>query len=150
MKPSNSVNKMNIIKVDHDKQLEDAYSVRQTVFIKEQNVPPDIELDEHDQTAVHFVGYNGDQPIAASRLRLVDDYGKLERICVLKEERGKQYGVQIIHHMESYLSEQGFKKSKLNAQKHAEDFYKKIGYKTISGEFMDAGIPHVTMVKELS
>ncbi|SEP85354.1 GNAT family N-acetyltransferase [Piscibacillus halophilus] len=141
---------MNVNQVQSKKQLEDAYQVRTKVFIEEQHVPPEIEVDEHEGDAVHFVGYLNDQPIAASRLRIIDDSGKLERICVLKDHRGQHYGVQMIEAMEQYLTQQNVSKSKLNAQTHAEDFYKKLGYHTISNEFMDAGIPHVTMVKELN
>lgn len=54
-----------------------------------------------------------------------------------------------MHKMEDIAREQGISKLKLNAQTHAENFYKKLGYETVSGLFMDAGIPHVTMVKEI-
>ncbi|MGM8214635.1 GNAT family N-acetyltransferase [Bacillaceae bacterium W0354] len=142
---------MDIIKVMTKEQLDEAFQIRKTVFIDEQNVPANLEMDEHDETAIHFVGYDENQkPIAASRLRFIDDYGKLERICVLKEHRGKQFGKSIILQMEEYIKQHGYQKSKLNAQSYAETFYKKLGYKTISDEFMDAGIPHVTMIKQLS
>ncbi|SHG30423.1 GNAT family N-acetyltransferase [Ornithinibacillus halophilus] len=140
---------MRIIITKNTQEKNDAFSVRTTVFVEEQNVSPEEELDEHDATAIHFVGYEDNQPIAASRLRFVDEYGKLERICVLKEYRGKHFGQQIIEEMEKVIKEEGFKKSKLNAQTHAEAFYQKLGYETVSEEFMDAGIPHVTMVKSL-
>ncbi|WP_407703013.1 GNAT family N-acetyltransferase [Virgibacillus tibetensis] len=119
------------------------------VFVEEQKVPPEEELDEHDKTAIHFIGYENNEPIAASRLRFVEGYGKLERICVLKNHRGKSHGRQIILAMEKLISSKGYSKAKLNAQTHAENFYQRLGYKTISGEFLDAGIPHVTMVKDL-
>ncbi|QDP39812.1 GNAT family N-acetyltransferase [Radiobacillus deserti] len=127
----------------------DAYSVRRQVFVEEQNVPPELEIDDLEDIAIHFVGYENHIPVAASRLRLVEDYGKLERICVLKEHRGKSYGKDIISRMEAYIQDKGLQKSKLNAQTHAEGFYKSLGYKTISDTFMDAGIPHVTMIKSL-
>ncbi|MGP4072124.1 GNAT family N-acetyltransferase [Piscibacillus sp. B03] len=141
---------MNVVQVKIESQMKDAYHVRSEVFINEQNVPPEIEVDEHESDAIHFVGYLEEEPIAASRLRTVDDYCKLERICVLKEYRGKHYGIQMIQEMEKYLADHQINKAKLNAQTHAEQFYKRLGYETISDEFMDAGIPHVTMVKELS
>lgn len=125
------------------------FDIRKEVFVKEQGVSEEEEWDEHDQTAIHFIGYNEDQPVAASRLRFLDEYGKLERICVLKEARGKHFGKEIILKMEDIAKQKGYTKTKLNAQTHAEGFYKKLGYKTVSGEFLDAGIPHVTMVKEL-
>ncbi|WP_407271019.1 GNAT family N-acetyltransferase [Radiobacillus sp. PE A8.2] len=140
---------MEITIVETDKQKNDAYYVRNTVFVQEQNVPPELEIDDLEAEATHFVGYVDDQPIAAGRLRLVDDYGKLERICVLKEYRGLAYGQKLISAMEAHIQTSGYPKVKLNAQTHAENFYKFIGYETVSDQFMDAGIPHVTMIKQL-
>ncbi|WP_087973555.1 GNAT family N-acetyltransferase [Oceanobacillus rekensis] len=140
---------MNTKIVNTREELEHAYKIRMNVFVEEQNVPSDEELDEHDASAIHFITYDDVLPIAASRLRFVDEYGKLERICVLKDYRGKSYGKQIIHEMEKVIAAKGYNKAKLNAQTHAEDFYKKLGYQTVSGEFLDAGIPHITMIKEL-
>ncbi|WP_186576023.1 GNAT family N-acetyltransferase [Aquibacillus kalidii] len=138
---------MKIMIVDTDKIQQDAYYVRKTVFVEEQKVPPELEIDELENEAIHFVGYEDNRPVAASRLRLVDGYGKLERVCVLKEFRGKSLGKQLMKEMEVEISRRGLAKAKLNAQTHAEAFYKSIGYETISDEFMDAGIPHVTMQK---
>lgn len=140
---------MELFIVETDEQLKDAYKVRHTVFVKEQGVPPEIEIDELENEAIHFVGYEDNLPISAGRIRFVDDYGKLERVCVLKEFRGYSYGKQIITKMEQTIAAKGKNKAKLNAQTHAEAFYESLGYKTISDEFMDAGIPHVTMIKEL-
>ncbi|MFD1040693.1 GNAT family N-acetyltransferase [Virgibacillus byunsanensis] len=141
---------MDIKIIQTNEEREQAYQVRTVVFVEEQKVPPEEEVDQHEEEAIHFVGYEDGKPIAASRLRLVESYGKLERICVMKEHRGKSYGSQIIQAMEDEISKNGYKKAKLNAQTHAEDFYQHLGYETISGEFMDAGIPHVTMVKQLN
>lgn len=140
---------MNIKIAETNTELEQAYQVRMAVFVEEQHVSPEIELDEHDSTAVHFIGYDEEAPISASRLRFVDHYGKLERICVLKEHRGKSYGSQMIQSMEANVSGKGYHKAKLNAQTHAIEFYQRLGYETVSGEFLDAGIPHVTMIKTL-
>ncbi|HLS07160.1 MAG TPA: GNAT family N-acetyltransferase [Bacillota bacterium] len=141
---------MKVQMVTTETELNDAFTIRKVVFIDEQNVPPHIERDEYDQTATHVIGYKNHQPIATGRIRLIDDYGKLERIAVLKEHRGKSYGTQVIAHMEQIILQKGFTQAKLNAQTHATDFYEKLGYQVISTEFMDAGIPHVTMKKDLS
>lgn len=139
---------MQVRKVTTEEERNDAFRIRTIVFVEEQKVPVDEELDHHDETAIHFVGYENDQPVAASRLRFENDYGKLERICVLPEYRGKHFGQQIVEEMEREIAKNGYKKAKLNAQTHAEEFYKRIGYSTAdSGIFMDAGIPHVTMTK---
>ncbi|AIF42794.1 GNAT family N-acetyltransferase [Virgibacillus sp. SK37] len=140
---------MKIKKVENQQELEQAYNVRMVVFVDEQQVSPEEEMDENDAHSIHFVGYEGAEPIAASRLRFVDTYGKLERICILKEHRGKSFGRQMIEAMEREIAAQGYQKAKLNGQIQAENFYKKLGYQTVSDVFMDAGIPHVTMVKEL-
>ncbi|UJL47644.1 GNAT family N-acetyltransferase [Virgibacillus sp. NKC19-16] len=140
---------MNIKIAETNKDIDHAYHVRMTVFVDEQKVPPEEEVDDHDKTCLHFIGYEDEKPIAASRLRFVDNYGKLERICVLKNHRGKSHGTEIIDKMEEIISNKGYAKSKLNAQTHAVNFYQHLGYEVISGEFMDAGIPHVTMIKHL-
>ncbi|GIO25786.1 GNAT family N-acetyltransferase [Ornithinibacillus bavariensis] len=139
---------MDIKITQNAKEKEHAFRIRTLVFVEEQKVPVEEEIDEYDKTAIHFVGYEDNKPIAASRLRFVEEYGKLERICVLNEFRGKSYGKEIIAAMEQIIKENGYKRAKLNAQTHAEGFYQKLGYKTVSDKFLDAGIPHVTMIKE--
>ncbi|WP_181349110.1 GNAT family N-acetyltransferase [Thalassobacillus sp. CUG 92003] len=140
---------MNIKTVTSSASLEDAYHIRRTVFIEEQNVSPDEELDGLDNEAIHLVGYIHEQPIAAARLRFVDEYGKLERICVLPTFRGNAYGKKMIEALETVIIEQNSSHAKLNAQSHAKGFYQLLGYEQISDEFVDAGILHVTMTKQL-
>jgi predicted GNAT family N-acyltransferase len=135
--------------VENQKELEDAFSVRKTVFIHEQNVPAEEEIDQYEDDSTHFVYYNDEAPTGAGRFRSVDGYGKVERICVLKEARKTGAGKAIMDEIEKFASINGLRKLKLNAQTHAIPFYSGLGYKIISEEFMDAGIPHKTMVKEL-
>lgn len=138
---------MNIKIAESNKEITDAYHIRKTVFVTEQQVPLSIEMDNYDDEAIHFIGYLNDVPILASRLRFVNDYGKLERICVLKEHRGKSFGQHVIQAMELTIKGHGYDRAVLNAQEHAINFYKKLGYRVISKPFIDAGIPHVTMEK---
>ncbi len=140
---------MDLKVVETEEELQDAYKVRFTVFVNEQGVPEELEIDELEQEALHFIGYGNKGPVAASRMRFVDGYAKMERICVLQSQRGKGFGRDILLFMEDKAKEKGMKKAKLNAQIQAEKFYQSLGYETISGEFMDAGIPHVTMTKPL-
>jgi predicted GNAT family N-acyltransferase len=135
--------------VENQSELNDAYSVRKTVFIHEQNVPAEEEIDQHEDEATHFVLYKDDSPVGAGRFRLFDHYGKVERICVLKEMRKIGAGKAIMDKIETFASSQGLQKLKLNAQTHAIPFYSGLGYEVISEEFMDAGIPHKTMVKQI-
>lgn len=140
---------MEIVEVQHEKQLKDAFSVRTSVFVDEQQVPETIEKDSLDQQATHFVGYIDNTPVAAARYRIESDYAKLERICVLKDFRGQSLGKELILHIEKSLLQKGVAKVKLGAQTHAESFYLKLGYQTASDVFLDADMPHVMMEKQL-
>ncbi|MED1472049.1 GNAT family N-acetyltransferase [Bacillus salipaludis] len=135
--------------VENEKELEDAFSVRRTVFIDEQNVPEEEEIDQHEEEATHFVMYHEGSPIGAGRFRLVDGFGKVERICIMKQARGTGAGKTIMNGIEDYARKMGIQKLKLNSQTHAIPFYGGLGYEVVSEEFMDAGIPHKTMVKKI-
>ncbi|TMW72981.1 GNAT family N-acetyltransferase [Alteribacter natronophilus] len=141
---------MDIRVVKSEKEKEDAFQVRRTVFVDEQHVPEEEEIDEFEEEAVHFVAYadsEGEKPVGAGRLRILDDIGKVERICVLKEFRTQGVGDRIMQKIEEEAERHPIEELKLNAQVQAERFYKRLGYETISGEFFDAGIPHVAMRK---
>ncbi|SOB91788.1 predicted GNAT family N-acyltransferase [Ureibacillus xyleni] len=129
-------------------ELELAFSIRKKVFVIEQGVPLHLELDEYDATSTHFIVLDQDKTIAAARLREIESkVGKVERVCVLKEYRGKKLGVLIMQKVEEYAIKQGWKKLKLNAQSYAVPFYEKLGFQVTSPEFLDANIPHRAMEK---
>ena len=132
-----------------DEELQHAISIRQSVFVEEQDVPIEEELDEFDSTATHFVLYTQNKPIGTGRCRLIYNTMKVERICVLKSLRRSGAGKQIMLAIEHYAQNEGVSILKLDAQTHAEGFYQKLGYRTTSEEFLDAGIPHVSMTKNL-
>ncbi|MDR0136517.1 GNAT family N-acetyltransferase [Metabacillus idriensis] len=136
--------------VKSDEELQDAYDVRTKVFVEEQQVPEEEEIDQFEREASHVVLYDGDKPVGAGRFRILNGIGKIERICVLPDYRSKGAGKIIMEKLEEIAASKEMQTLKLNAQTHAEPFYEKLGYNTISKEtFLDAGIPHVTMVKEM-
>ena len=137
-----------LVTTDEDRKR--AFALRKEVFVKEQGVPLSLELDEHDETAVHFLVNNGENSIATARLREVEPkVGKVERVCVLTNYRGKRLGVLIMEAVEQYAKDAAFKTLKLNAQSYAVPFYEKLDYTVTSPEFMDAGIPHRAMEKKI-
>ncbi|MFA9455777.1 GNAT family N-acetyltransferase [Halalkalibacter sp. AB-rgal2] len=141
---------MEIIQVTNIHQRQDAYDVRTKVFVEEQHVPLNEEIDQYEEESIHFVMYNHDLPVGAGRLRFIEDVGKVERICLLKEARGTGAGHALMEKIEETAYSNGYNKLKLHAQCQAEGFYKKLGYVTVSNEpFLDAGIPHVVMEKNL-
>ncbi|MFZ7944622.1 MULTISPECIES: GNAT family N-acetyltransferase [Bacillaceae] len=139
---------MTVKVVENQKELDDAFSVRKIVFVEEQNVPLEEEIDQYEDDATHFVMYHQGLPVGAGRFRVIDGYGKVERICVMKEARKTGAGKAIMKAIESHAQEQGLHKLKLNAQTQAIPFYAGLGYEVVSEEFLDAGIPHKTMMKE--
>ncbi len=143
---------MDSIRITTEHELEKAFHIRKEVFIKEQNVPADEEFDEFDVLdgpCEHLLVYYEEKPVGTGRLRVVDGYGKLERICILEPYRKYGIGKLIVKGLEEIAAEKGVSKTKLHGQTQAEGFYKKLGYRTASDTFMDAGIPHIVMVKEL-
>ena len=119
--------------------------IRECVFIKEQAVPPELEWDSEDATATHFLALEGDYPIGTARL-LPD--GHIGRVSVLKDWRGLHVGDNILHSVIAEAEKLGLTRQMLSAQVHATPFYERLGFKVVSGEYLDAGIPHVDMVRE--
>lgn len=137
-------------RVETEKEREDAFFVRQKVFVEEQDVPVHLELDDYDQSAIHFIAYDDEMPIGAGRIREPEPgIAKVERVCILPQFRGKHLGNLMMDTMETYAKEAGLKVVKLNAQSYAVPFYEKLQYQITSPEFMDAGIPHRAMEKNL-
>ncbi len=76
---------MEAVIAKNEEQMKDAFYVREEVFVKEQNVPAEEEIDELENESEHIVVYDSEKPVGAGRWRMKDGYGKLERICVLKK-----------------------------------------------------------------
>lgn len=120
--------------------------IRQRVFIDEQNVPPELEWDDTDEIADHYlvVGQNN-TPIATARLfSALEETGYIGRMAVLPEYRGQGIGEALIRHL---LEESGdrFQELRLSAQQHAIGFYQRCGFHICSTPYDDAGIPHLDM-----
>jgi predicted GNAT family N-acyltransferase len=132
--------------------LSKAFQIRKAVFVEEQGVPLEDEFDEFDNLngqCEHILVYYEEQPVGTGRVRWVDDFGKLERICILEPYRKFGLGKVIITALEEIAQERGAKKVKLHGQTQAEGFYKKLGYQISSSVFIEDGIPHYLMTKEL-
>lgn len=139
--------------ITSEEDLRKAFEIRNKVFIKEQEVPQEEEYDEFDTLdgpSEHILVYYNDQAVGTGRIRWIDDFGKLERICVLEPYRSLKLGKAIIKALEEIAKEKDFANIKLHSQTQVEAFYTKLGYHTSSDVFMEAGIPHVLMTKKLS
>lgn len=123
-------------------------AIRMEVFVREQQVPLDEEMDEHDATATHYVVQLDGSPVATARTRvLADGTAKIERVAVRAPHRGSGVGRQLMEHLITRLrNHPQIRTIVISAQTHALAFYEKLGF-TLQGEgYMDAGIPHFSMV----
>lgn len=141
-------------RVETESELESALSVRRRVFVDEQGVPEELELDGYDDLdgATHFLAYDDETAVGAARLRAtgtVDDRtrAKVERVAVLPAYRGEGLGGRLMDAVEAAAEEQGFETLVLHAQTAVEGFYAKRGYETVGEVFEEAGIPHVEMTR---
>ncbi|MYF70851.1 MAG: GNAT family N-acetyltransferase [Proteobacteria bacterium] len=125
-----------------------AFMVRCVVFCGEQGVPYGIERDAFEDSAIHVLGEIDGEPVAAGRLRCLPDYAKLERIAVRAPYRGRGVGAEITRFLMRLARERGYSSYRMNAQAYLEEFYGRLGFRAVGGIFLEAGIEHVTMVRE--
>lgn len=123
-------------------------AVRREVFVVEQHVPEALEWDEADGECRHVLALDRDGR-AVGTGRLLPD-GHIGRMAVLQAHRGRGVGRAILAALISMAQGRGDREVVLNAQTHAEGFYRRSGFEVTSGEFMDAGIPHVEMRRRLA
>ncbi|WP_220184198.1 GNAT family N-acetyltransferase [Thermoactinomyces mirandus] len=133
-----------------DSDLNHVFSIRTKVFVEEQNVPKDLEIDEWEEKSTHFLAWENELPIGTCRLRFVDPFtAKAERVAVLKEKRKTGAGKLLMQTLENVARQKGARKILLYAQVRVIPFYKKLGYEPFGTPFDDAGIPHMKMEKSL-
>lgn len=138
---------MKCIIANKQKHFYDQVIVRSEVFLLEQNVPIKEEIDYDDTYATQFIVYDNDTPIGAARFRIIDNKGKIERVCVLKSYRKKGVGKLIINTIEEYAKKQKINYLYLNAQVTSIAFYQKLGFQERGEIFLDANIEHKMMEK---
>ena len=124
---------------------EQARLVREAVFVDEQKVPRDMERDEQDATSQHVIARNGDGG-AIGTGRLLSD-GQLGRMAVLADWRGKGVGRALLERLLEEAARLSLGHLALHAQTQASGFYRRFGFVEEGPEFMEAGIPHRTMVR---
>lgn len=129
----------------------DATQLRMAVFVQEQGIDPEIELDEHDATAVHAVAYNLlGQAVATGRL-LYEAPGdaRIGRMAVDRVVRGQRWGRMVLDALVDAARSRGDAAVTLHAQRSAEGFYRRAGFEVQGEPFEEAGIPHITMRRAL-
>lgn len=132
-----------VLKVDWLEFEEKLKEIRLEVFVNEQEVPQEEELDGLDEESTHFIALNEfGQHVGCARLL---PSGQIGRMAVNKDIRGSGVGAQLLDAAVAEAQAQGLDKVYLHAQLHAEEFYRKGGFISRGDRFMDAGIEHTTM-----
>jgi predicted GNAT family N-acyltransferase len=126
-----------------------AWALRRRVFIEEQHVPEEIELDADDARAIHALALEDERAVGCGRMLERDDYVKIGRMAVLAERRGAGVGRRVLEFLVERARRRGFRCAVLDAQLHAEGFYLKQGFTPVGEVFEEAGIPHRRMERAL-
>jgi len=121
---------------------EEAKRIRFIVFVEEQRVPADLEMDENDAESLHALAYADGQPIGTGRL-LPD--GHIGRMAVLKQWRGRGAGKAMLRRLIDAARRRGHREVALSAQVHALEFYRAEGFEPQGAVYEEAGIPHQAM-----
>jgi predicted GNAT family N-acyltransferase len=122
-------------------------ALRTRVFVEEQGVPPEIEQDDADATAVHGVARDAAGVLVATgRLLLRDDgTAAIGRMATDASARGQGYGAAVLGVLQDEARRFGARSVELHAQITARAFYERAGYSAVGEEYVEAGIRHVTM-----
>ncbi len=125
----------------------EAAAVRQEVFVREQGVPVDLDMDQNDAEALHAVA-RGPEGLAVATARLLDD-GHIGRLAVLRPWRRQGVGGLMLQTLLEVARERGLDRVRLSAQVHARGFYEAAGFQTYGEPYLDAGMAHIGMLRHL-
>tara|TARA_B100001559_G_scaffold72322_1_gene59348 strand:- start:238 stop:678 length:441 start_codon:yes stop_codon:yes gene_type:complete len=130
------------------KDQQDCFSIRIEVFVEEQGVPSEEELDELDTSSFHALARINTFPVGTGRLIPEgNNYGRIGRMAVRKDYRRFGVGGLILTYLEEIAVNEGIIQITLDAQEYVKQFYLDHGYQEQGDIFLEVGIPHVTMVK---
>ena len=126
-------------------------AIRREVFVEEQGVPLDEEMDAHDAGCVHFLAFDAGDAVGTARLRETEaGRVKAERVAVRRSARRSGIGRALMRALEDAARARGHREIVLNAQVPVIAFYERLGYRVEGPEFLEAGIPHRAMRKPLT
>jgi predicted GNAT family N-acyltransferase len=145
------LNSLEIISLNWSQARALAYPIRKEVFIREQGVPEEIEIDEQDSDAIHaLASWNG---LCVGTARIVNLGGKamqIGRMAVLSKYRRNGIGRRILEELILLAKTQGATSIILHAQMSALPFYEKLGFIPEGPEYEEAGITHRNMILTLT
>ena len=136
-----------VVKVGWSARRAELMAIRTDVFVDEQGVPPELECDGRDADAMHFLATDDvGNPVGVARL-LAD--GQIGRIAVLPAFRRRGIGRRLLDLALDAARARGDGRVWLHAQIDAQDLYLQAGFRIVGERFMEAGIPHIAMERDL-
>ena len=142
--------KVNVTQAITKKDQSDCFAIRTEVFVEEQGVPKEEELDGWDRTSMHALARVNGIPVATGRLITIDNKdAKIGRMAVKLEYRRIGIASLILDFLEEKARKKGIQNITLEAQEYVKQFYSDRGYSEWGQVFLDVGIPHIKMGKEL-
>ena len=127
--------------------------LRSEVFVVEQNCIYQ-DIDNKDQNAIHLYYKKNDEILAYTRIFKAGYYYEnpcIGRVVVLKKKRGKDLGKKVMRYSIEFIKQNlKAEKIELSAQKYLDKFYKDLGFYKIGEEYLEDGIPHQRMIKEIN
>lgn len=135
-----------IRQVSSPQELRQGFAIRLRVFVREQHVPAEIELDRDDARAIHFLAIAAGRAVGTARIVNRRGGAKIGRMAVLKTYRRKGVGTKLLNRAISTARRLGATKIYLHAQVPVIGFYEKLGFHCIGAVFNEAGIPHRKMI----
>jgi predicted GNAT family N-acyltransferase len=131
--------------VSSQAELDKAFAIRIRVFVKEQRVPREIELDQDDRRAIHFLAVAAGRPVGTARVVMRRGSAKIGRMAVLKSSRRKGVGTMLLRRAIAAAKSLQARKIYLHAQVAVIQFYERLGFRCVGKIFDEAGIPHRKM-----
>jgi len=138
--------KVTVKRVSSEKELAQAYAIRMRVFVEEQGVPREIELDDDDHKAMHFIAIVGSRVVGTARVLWHRGAAKIGRMAVLKSYRRRGVGTKLLRRAILAARRMSARKIYLHAQVAVAGFYQRMNFLSVGPVFDEAGIAHRKMI----
>jgi len=135
---------LSLMNVKTNSEMEQVLAIRKEVFIEEQHVPENLEIDEFEESSDYILALWGEKPVGTARWRSTESGIKLERFAVLKPFRNKNVGASLV----KFIVQQAGSEDDiyLFAQEQVVGFYEKYNFEVFGERFYEAGMPHFKMI----
>ena len=124
--------------------------IRRRVFQDEQKVQAELDIDGKDKFCPQLIAYLDNAVVGTVRIRYLDSKtAKIERLAVLSYARGNGIGKRLMLHALEVIESENIAEVYINAQEYIKGLHQQLGFEQVGKVFLEAGIPHVKMLKKV-